>query len=228
MKRFFMIFMFICTMFAGPAYAETETETIVAEQPTLTANDEMIRYSTVNLNVRTEPSLNGQIIHTLKRNDTVTKIQDVDDTWTNVIWHNENNEPINCYVASRYLSEEESVAPLVSDNDRYWLAHAIHGEMQGTPWEDHLYTGSVILNRVKSQHYPNTIESVITDRKWGIQYACYWDGNFQKTPSQMAWNAADYLLTNGSIFPDNVLFQAQFKQGNGVYLHTNAAYYCIW
>ena len=44
----------------------------------------------------------------------------------------------------------------------------------------------------------------------------------------MAWNAADYLLTNGSIFPDNVLFQAGFKQGNGVYLRTNAAYYCIW
>ena len=44
----------------------------------------------------------------------------------------------------------------------------------------------------------------------------------------MAWDAADYLLTNGSVFPDNVLFQAQFKQGNGIYLHTNAAYYCIW
>lgn len=229
MKRFFMILMLICTMFAETVYADTiEPTAIVVDESAPAANTTNIRYAKTNLNVRKEPSLNGEIVCTLKRNDKVFKIRDIDETWTEIIQEDENGISIMYYVASEYLSEEEITVPLINDNDRYWLTHAINGEMQGSSWEDHLYTGSVILNRVKSKHYPNSIESVITDRKWGIQYACYWDGNFKKTPDQMAWDAADYLLTNGSVLPDNVLFQAEFKQGHGTYIKTKAAYYCIW
>lgn len=227
MKRFFMILMLICTMFAVPAYADTtEPAIILADEPVSAANN--VRYTTTSVNIRKEPSTEAEIVYTAERNTQVSKIRDIDDKWTGILWYDENHNGVMYYVASQYLSEEEVTTPPVNDNDRYWLAHAINGEMQGASWEDHLYTGSVILNRVKSKHYPNSIESVITDRRWGIQYACYWDGNFQKTPSATAWKAADYLLTNGSVFPDNVLFQAEFRQGNGTYVHTKAAYYCIW
>ncbi|MDV3428289.1 MAG: cell wall hydrolase [Bacillota bacterium] len=217
MKRFFSIFMLFCLLIAVPAYAESEI--ILADAPVNATTT--IKYTTTNVNIRKEPSLEAEIITTVLINTEINKIKDYDDTWSEILWEDKNNY----YIASEYLSDSKIT---IDPDKRYWLAHAINGEMEGASWEDHLYTGSVILNRVKSPHYPNAIIDVIVDRRWGIQYMCYWDGNFKKEPKQMAWDAADYLLTHGSQLPDNVLFQAEFKQGNGVYLRTNAAYYCIW
>ena len=91
MKRFFMILMLICTMFAGTAYADTiEPTVIVADESAPAANTTNIRYAKTNLNIRKEPSLNGEIVHTLKRNDKVFKVRDIDETWTEIICEDEN------------------------------------------------------------------------------------------------------------------------------------------
>lgn len=105
------------------------------------------------------------------------------------------------------------------------LAHLLYAEA-GSDWiEDNtIYmVGSVVLNRVSSEHYPNTIKEVIYQKG---QYACILDGNINKEPSDRCYEIAEDLLRNGSILPENVIYQAEFTQGSGVYRYSDNLYFC--
>lgn len=105
------------------------------------------------------------------------------------------------------------------------MAHLLKGEA-GSDWcsdEMQYYVGSVALNRVKSECFPDTLEEVIFQEG---QYACTWDGNFDKEPSEREYKIADDLLTNGSVLPEDVVFQAQFRQGSGTYKKVQNMYFC--
>lgn len=103
---------------------------------------------------------------------------------------------------------------IVDPNEWYLLAHLLCGEVQTGSWETQIAVGSVVLNRVADLSYPDTLRGVIYQRG---QYACTWDGNFDRTPTERNWAVARYLLENGSQIPANVVYQAQFRQGHGVY-----------
>ena len=112
-----------------------------------------------------------------------------------------------------------------SNSDLYILAHLLFAE-SGSDWcEDKMiyYTGSVVLNRVNSDLFPNTIKDVVFQQG---QYACTWDGNYYKEPTERCWRIAEELLNTGSVLPSDVVFQAQFVQGSGVYEQVQNMYYC--
>ena len=48
-----------------------------------------------------------------------------------------------------------------SNSDLQLMARAINGEARGEPYEGQVAVGAVILNRVKSPEFPNTIAGVI-------------------------------------------------------------------
>lgn len=108
-------------------------------------------------------------------------------------------------------------------NDEELLARIIFAEAGGSTEEDMLLVGNVVLNRVASNRFPNTIREVIFAPG---QYAPTWDGAIHKTPSQKAWDCAEKLLNGERFCPENVVFQAQFKQGSGVWKKVNNHYYC--
>lgn len=101
-----------------------------------------------------------------------------------------------------------------SEKDLEILSHIICGEAQSYSDELQLAVGSVFLNRVKDDRFPNTFEAVAFQKR---QYACIKDGNYYRTPTEKNIANAKYLLENGSVLPENVVFQAEFKQGKGVY-----------
>lgn len=74
--------------------------------------------------------------------------------------------------------------------------------------------GSVVLNRVNSQYYPNTIYEVVYQPG---QYSPTWDGSINKTPDARTIANAKYLLENGSICPSNVTGQNSIITGSEVY-----------
>lgn len=115
--------------------------------------------------------------------------------------------------------------PEVNEEELELLAHLINAEA-GCDWcTDTMmyYTGSVVLNRVDSDRFPDTLESVIYQNG---QYQCTWDGNFEKTPTERAYLIARDLLISGSIIPSNVVYQAQFSQGSGIYAIEQNMYFC--
>ena len=111
----------------------------------------------------------------------------------------------------------------VNLDDLYVLAHVICGEAQSCSRELQIAVGSVVLNRVAHPSYPDTVEGVVFQKR---QYACTWDGNYYRTPTSTNWEVAEYLLREGSQLPDDVVFQAQFKQGSYVYAKIENEYFC--
>lgn len=85
---------------------------------------------------------------------------------------------------------------------------------------------NVIENRIESHKYPNTLYGVIYDTG---QYAPVENGSINKKPSaSVLQNVETYLRGNVQTeMPGNVLYQAQFKQGDYVWMHTEYGhFYC--
>ena len=104
-----------------------------------------------------------------------------------------------------------SYAPIQSGDKFYrqdevfWLARIIHAESRGESLLGQIAVGNVVLNRVKSAYYPNTIYGVIFDRKYGVQFSPILDGSIYNTPSYNATLAAKiclegYDITDGAFF----------------------------
>ena len=86
------------------------------------------------------------------------------------------------------------------------------------------YTGSVVLNRMASPLFPNTMREVVYQRG---QYSCARSGGINKIPNERAYNCARFLLENGSVLPSNVVFQSQHRQGDGLYEQVQNMYFCF-
>ncbi len=92
------------------------------------------------------------------------------------------------------------------DNDSvYWLSRIIHAEAQGEPLLGKVAVGTVVLNRVKSPEFPNTIYSVIFDKKNGVQFTPAANGAINCIPSEESIMAAKLCLDGASI-SDKALF----------------------
>ena len=109
------------------------------------------------------------------------------------------------------------------EENLYVLSHVINGEACGCSWEMKIGVGSVVINRVHDDRFPDTITEVVFQDG---QYACTWDGNYDREPEDECIEAAEYLLENGSQYPDEVVWQANFIQGNGLYEQIGNMYFC--
>lgn len=74
-----------------------------------------------------------------------------------------------------------------TDADTYLLARCIYGEARGESYTGQVAVGAVVLNRVRSDQFPNTISGVIYQRH---AFTAVSDGQINLTPDQTAINAA--------------------------------------
>lgn len=99
-----------------------------------------------------------------------------------------------------------SQARSYSQEDLLWLARAISAEARGEPFLGQVAVGAVILNRVESPKFPNTIKGVIFESFGGVhQFSCVADGSIYREPSESAIQAAKEALrgvdpTDGSLY----------------------------
>lgn len=87
----------------------------------------------------------------------------------------------------------------------YWLSRIISAESRGEPLLGQIAVGSVIMNRVKSQSFPNTIWGVIFDRQYGVQFSPVANGTIYNTPPYNSVLAAKICL-EGFRVSDEVLY----------------------
>ena len=87
-----------------------------------------------------------------------------------------------------------TASPSYSESDLYWLSRIIHAEAGGESYRGKLAVGTVVMNRVKSSQYPNTIYGVIFDKRYGIQFTPAYNGMIYKTPSAESVAAAKEVL----------------------------------
>jgi N-acetylmuramoyl-L-alanine amidase len=79
----------------------------------------------------------------------------------------------------------------IGQDDLYWLARIIEAEAGAESYQGKIAVGNVILNRVKSKEFPNTIYNVIFEYYKGIpQFSPVAEGTIYNTPSQQSMQAA--------------------------------------
>jgi len=92
--------------------------------------------------------------------------------------------------------------------DRMLLAKLIHAEAEGEPYEGKVAVGAVVVNRVKSPNFPNTIKGVVyqVDELGFYQFSPVEEGRLDYiTPNKDSLNAADDALagtdpTGGALY----------------------------
>lgn len=82
------------------------------------------------------------------------------------------------------------------------LAHLIHGEARGEPYNGMVAVAAVALNRVDSPNFPSTIAGVVYQKG---AFTAVDDGQINLTPNQTAYNAARDALngwdpTGGALY----------------------------
>ncbi len=94
-----------------------------------------------------------------------------------------------------------------SDQDLYWLARIIEAEAEGEPYLGKVAVGSVVMNRVDSNAFPDTVKSVIFQQLNGrYQFSPVASGKiYRVSPSEDSYRAAKEAIngvdpTNGSLY----------------------------
>lgn len=103
------------------------------------------------------------------------------------------------------LTPLASAERFYNEDEVFWLARIITAEAKGESLLGQIAVGNVILNRVASHQYPNTIYGVIFDRKWGVQFSPVLDGSIYNTPTYTATLAAKICL-EGTVLSEDALF----------------------
>lgn len=85
------------------------------------------------------------------------------------------------------LKSTSSSSSSTSSTDLNLLARVVYGEARGEPYTGQVAVAAVVLNRVKSSSFPNTIAGVVYQSG---AFDCVSDGQINLTPNQTAYNAA--------------------------------------
>ena len=84
----------------------------------------------------------------------------------------------------------------------FWLSRIIEAEAGAEPFEGKLAVGSVILNRVLSDEFPDTIWGVIFDDRNGVQFTPAENGAIWHEPGTESVRAACVTLDNPPLWED--------------------------
>lgn len=106
----------------------------------------------------------------------------------------------------------------------YWLSRIIEAEAGGEPFKGKVAVGEVILNRVESDEFPNTIWGVIFDDNFGIQFEPVANGTIYNTPSEESIKAAKTAL-DGSNYIENCLYFLNPTIAESNWIIKNREYY---
>lgn len=118
---------------------------------------------------------------------------------------------------------EEQVNNLIKDvtyNENLKLLSKITELEAGSSWltdEQQSLVACVVLNRIKSPLFPNTLHDVIYQRN-PIQYQSAWSKAIKTVePSERVIKNVKRVLDGKFTCPSNVLFQSEKPQGDGIY-----------
>lgn len=82
-----------------------------------------------------------------------------------------------------------------SDNSLYLLAQIVYSEANGEPFEGMIAVANVVMNRVESDKFPNTIKDVIYQKG---QFQPVSNGKINNVPSEKAIDAAKVAMEGNS------------------------------
>lgn len=108
--------------------------------------------------------------------------------------------------------------------DLYWLSRIIYAESGAESMEGQIAVGNVVLNRMASPEFPESIPGVIFDRVDGIQFEPVKNGTVYKVPSARSIDAAKRVLDGENTIGSAMYFYAP-ALSKGIWINANRVYY---
>lgn len=144
-------------------------------------------------------------------------------------------ESVELSTPSMPVVEEVVETPSYTEEELEILAIIIYQEAGGDACSDdtRMKVGNVFLNRVDSPLFPDTFEEVaLQDWQYGTlsQTGLKWpdrsNHDVEQHAVERAYDIAKRCLEEDRILPSNVVFQAEFEQGDGTYCYQDGFYFC--
>ena len=123
-------------------------------------------------------------------------------------WWDNTADVIHITSADSYV---ESGATYYDANELYWLSRIIYAESGNQPLEGKIAVGNVILNRVASPLFPNTIYEVIFQRN---QFTPAMTGSVNRTPNAESVIAAKLCLEGANTAGNALYFVNPYTSPN--------------
>ena len=105
-----------------------------------------------------------------------------------------------------------------------WLARIVSAESAGEPFSGQVAVANVVLNRVKSAEYPDTIYGVVFDTKHGTQFQPVANGTVYNVPSKTSVEAAKRAIMGENYVGDCLYFLNESTATNN-WIVKNREYY---
>lgn len=116
------------------------------------------------------------------------------------------SDSVGGFYVTRGSGAIESGKDYYRDDEIYWMSRIINAEAQGEELVGKIAVGNVILNRVNSDEFPNTIYGVIFDKKFGVQFTPTANGTINAPPNTESIIAAKICLEYYTVSPDILYF----------------------
>ncbi|WP_300412551.1 cell wall hydrolase [uncultured Oscillibacter sp.] len=101
--------------------------------------------------------------------------------------------------------------------DTFWLSRIIHAESGGEALEGQIAVGNVVLNRVASGDFPDSVPEVIFDDQHGVQFEPVANGTVLNEPTELSLEAARRALAGENTVGDALYFFAPaLSQGSWI------------
>jgi len=123
--------------------------------------------------------------------------------------------------ALRAAGYAEDSAPIRALSAAWWaeqealdiVARVVMGEAGSCPFDHQVAVAAVVVNRVNSDLFPNTVRDVVAQP---MQYTTLYLSGFDTTP-RICYEAAKVALDGTDGVPDDVIWQAEFPQGREIW-----------
>lgn len=111
-------------------------------------------------------------------------------------------------VAVASIEEPTHHAKSYTDSDLYWLSRIVSAEAKGEPIKGQIAVANVVLNRVASDKFPDTIKGVIFARG---QFSPVKNGSLYNKPTKDAIESAKKALEGKKVIGKDVLYFFEAK-----------------
>lgn len=112
-------------------------------------------------------------------------------------------------------------------SDLEWLSKIVNAEARGEAYSSQVDVANVIINRVASPQYPNTIYDVIFDDESGVQFTPTVNGQIYKEPTTKSFLAALEVLEKTDFATSknkNALFFINPNTATNSWVHRNRVF----
>lgn len=104
-------------------------------------------------------------------------------------------------------TETQEPAYILSDEEFELLARLVTAEAENQSFEAQYYVACVVMNRVESDYFPDSVTEVIWQKEPARQFSSMWNGRYDScVTTDSCYEAVTYLIENGNELPANVLY----------------------